>query len=142
MGGHFDAWAHVWAWKKRKYFWWIVTRLRRIIVQITFEIFHLLWDSVQLEYQSFGISVFYPLRSTTDQKGALPSVQSNYLPFITKEGKYLTEVMTRLFFATQTLVILGRRPPSNSRVYSTQSHYMLITSVVIAGLVSVIRSKD
>ena len=50
--------------------------------------------------------------------------------------------MTRLFFATQTLVILGRRPPSNSRVYSTQSHYMLITSVVIAGLVSVIRSKD
>ena len=55
--------------------------------------------------------------------------------------------MTRLFFATQTLVILGRRPPSNSRVYSillysTQPHYILITSVVIAGLVSVIRSKD
>ena len=52
--------------------------------------------------------------------------------------------MTRLFFATQTLVILGRRPPSNSRVYSilVWSHYILITSVVIAGFVSVIRSKD
>ena len=67
---------------------------------------------------------WFPDRGYDDQKGCsteCPAVAStNYLPFITKEGKYLTEVMTRLFFATQTLVILGRRRAATVKLESIQ----------------------